>query len=146
MKEILNSCNNILWWMLRYMGKNATSAHCILHQWILLSSCQKSWRCILYYYHVVVTQGAGRGFDPSKDLYHLRPKFLGLEWLQVCPFVESLGLLGLMPWFRPDWTPRKHGFEEGILVLAGWRESTFSLDIFQERTKTSIQVLARRYN
>ena len=45
--------------------------------------------------------------------------------------VESLVLYGLMPQFRPSWTPGKRGFAGGILVSAGWRELTFSLDIFQ---------------
>ena len=55
------------------------------------------------------------------------------------PYVESLALSGLMPKFRPGWTLGKHGFTGAILVLAEWRELTFSLDIFQGRTKTSIQ-------
>ena len=34
-------------------------------------------------------------------------------------YVESLALLGLMPQFRPGWTPRKRGFAEGILYFSG---------------------------
>ena len=65
-----------------------------------------------------------------------RPKFLGPVWLQVCPFVESLALLGLMPRFKPGWTLGKCGFAGGILfsrfvrtyVLIGWT----SIQSYQE--------------